>query len=93
MKIFSHDVSFNILVFFFSLSFSLVFHIFVVVFARLHCVSAAAFYFFSAFHETKLLSQVLNSFSADLCARVPHTRWVGLSGERKSGEGVTGGHI
>lgn len=60
-------------------------------------MSAAAFYFFSAFHETKLLSQVLNSFSADLCARVPHTRWVGLSGERKVGErgllGVTYDHV
>lgn len=61
-------------------------------------MSAAAFYFFSAFHETKLLSQVLNSFSADLCARVPHTRWVGLSGEWK-GEvgravlGVTYDHV
>lgn len=46
--------------------------------------------FFCAFHETKLLSQVLNSFSADLCARVPHTRWVGLRGEDRGGGGVLG---
>lgn len=71
----------------FSLSFSLslVFHIFVVVlFPSSMCECCV---FFCAFHETKLLSQVLNSFSADLCARVPHTSLVGLRGKNGEGEG------